>query len=76
MGRSVRPSDGYGSSQHGDVIFSFLDGFVWASWPNTGPKLRLGRYETVKAEMRDFLSQCDLGVRLTNGTPKSTIKRP
>jgi len=47
-----------------DVLFSSLDGFVWASWPETDAAVRLGRHEAVAAMMRDFLAQDALGRRL------------
>lgn len=49
-----------------DVIFSLADDFVWASWPGTDSKVRLGRCAGVTAMMRDFLAQCELADRLTN----------
>lgn len=49
-----------------DIVFSFVDGFVWANWPGTVSKVRLGRYGPVAAMMRDFLSQGELAERLEN----------
>jgi hypothetical protein len=46
------------------IIFSSLDGFVWASWPETEAAVRLGRHEMVADMMRDFLAQDALGDRL------------
>jgi hypothetical protein len=51
----------------GDVIFSLVDGVVWASWPNVIGSVRVGPQESVEAMMRDFLDQCALGRRLTEG---------
>jgi hypothetical protein len=47
------------------IIFSLVDGFVWACWPGTSASVRLGDHEPVIEMMRDFLAQCDLGDRLT-----------
>lgn len=52
-------------------VFSLVDGFVWASWPGTVFKVRMGTYEIVTAMMGDFLAQCALGERLANGKPRS-----
>ncbi len=49
-----------------DLIFSMVDGFVWASWPGTTASVKLGNQESVTAVMRDFLAQCELGERLAN----------
>ena len=46
------------------IIFSSLDGYVWASWPDSNATIRLGRHEVVAAMMRDFLAQDSLGKRL------------
>jgi hypothetical protein len=46
------------------IIFSSLDGFVWASWPENEAAVRLGRHGMVTDMMRDFLAQDDLGQRL------------
>lgn len=73
MGSSIRRANGWDDKSDG-VIFSYVDGFVWASWPGAGPKLRLGRYGTVTAEMNDFLAQCELGEKLAHATPKSALK--
>ena len=51
----------------GAIIFSLIDGFVWACWPGTSASVRLGDHEPVIAMMRDFLAQCDLGERLAKG---------
>jgi hypothetical protein len=71
MGQS-RP---YGRDPNGDVIFSFIDGFVWASWPGGDSMVRIGRYETVLAAMHDFVAQCELGDRLLNRTLRPTATR-
>ncbi len=70
MGRSMSRSDDW-RDPDSDVIFSFLDGFVWASWPGAASMIRMGRYDAAIAAMRDFLAQCELGDRLANGTTKS-----
>ena len=72
MGRGARDSDGYAVSKpSGEVIFSFVDGFVWLSWPGAVSAVRVGEYQAVTDAMRDFLSQCEIGDRLVNGTSKS-----
>jgi hypothetical protein len=55
----------------GDIIFSLVDGFVWACWPGTSASVRLGEHEPVTAMMRDFLAQCDLGERLAGGPART-----
>jgi hypothetical protein len=68
MGQSITSSARYDSRDpDGEVIFSFVDGFVWASWPGTVATVRVGGYESVTAAMRDFLAQSELGDRLANG---------
>ena len=47
------------------VIFSLVDGTVWASWPGKSTSVELGHCDGVTFMMRDFLAQCDLGERLT-----------
>jgi hypothetical protein len=49
-----------------DVVFSLQDGFVWAGWPGKSTSVELGRCSDVVEVMRDFLAQCELGVRLAN----------
>ena len=49
------------------VIFSSLDGYVWASWPNAEGAVRLGRSTVVTAMMLDFIAQEELARRLANG---------
>jgi hypothetical protein len=51
------------------IIFSSIDGFVWASWPETEATVRLGSHEMVANVMRDFLAQDALGERLTTRRP-------
>ena len=69
MGSSLNGSDCFNGEPNSEVIFSFTDGFVWASWPGAVSMVRVGRYETVTASMRDFLAQCDVGERLAKATP-------
>lgn len=38
------------------IIFSFLDGHVWASWPDAKASVNLGALEGVTEMMRDFLA--------------------
>ena len=47
-----------------EIIFSSLDGYVWASWQETDVSVRLGRHDMVAAMMQDFLAQDALGERL------------
>jgi hypothetical protein len=71
MGRSVSCSDRFNGQANGDeVIFSFVDGFVWLSWPGAVSKVRVGGYENVTTAMQDFLAQCQLAERLANGASK------
>lgn len=53
------------------VVFSFLEGFVWASWPGTVSMVRVGSLETAKAAMMDFLAQCEVAERLAKARPYS-----
>ena len=48
------------------VIFSLLDGHVWATWPSERASVNLGQHERVTEMMRDFLAQCDLAERLAD----------
>jgi hypothetical protein len=76
MDRSLSCSDRCdGHDPNGEVIFSFMDGFVWASWPGAVSMVRVGGYETVTASMRNFLAQCELGERLANRKTKSASVR-
>ena len=76
MDGSMNGSDRFNGKAHGDVIFSFVDGFVWASWPGAVSVVRVGDYEAVIAAMRDFLAQCELGERLANGTSNPVHSNP
>jgi hypothetical protein len=49
-----------------DVVFSLLDGLVWASWPGKDISVELGHCSVVADVMRDFLAQCELGERLAD----------
>ena len=69
MGSNLNRSERCNGEPDAEVIFSFIDGFVWASWPGAVSMVRVGRYETVTASMRNFLAQCELGERLANATP-------
>ena len=67
MDKSVSRTDDYsGDNLNAEVIFSFLDGYVWASWPGAVSTVRLGRYDSVMAAMSDFQAQSELGERLAN----------
>jgi hypothetical protein len=46
------------------VVFSSLNGRVWASWPGTDASVDLGPLDDVTEMMRDFLAQRELGERL------------
>ena len=46
------------------IIFSLMNGAVWATWPRKGNSVELGESDAVTFMMRDFLAQCDLGERL------------
>jgi hypothetical protein len=54
-----------------DVIFSYIDGYVWMSWAGAVATVRVGQYQAATAGMRDFLAQCELGERLANGKVES-----
>ena len=56
---------GYGHLSD-DLIFSLIDDYVWVSWPGTVASVKLGAHDAVRAVMRDFLAQCELGDRMTN----------
>ena len=53
-------------SLHQHVIFSLMDGFVWASWPGTDVVVRLGGHDAVSVMMQDFLAQNAVAARLEN----------
>jgi hypothetical protein len=48
-----------GEPIRGSIVFSLVNGTVWASWPGSGPSLELGSRHSVTYMMRDFLAQCD-----------------
>ena len=48
-----------------DVIFSYIDGYVWMSWAGAVATVRVGQYQAATAGMRDFLAQSELA----NGWP-------
>ena len=61
-GNGWLPSEA-GSDGRPPVVFSFLDDTVWASCPGS-ESFSLGPYETVKAMMRDFLAQSEIGEQM------------
>jgi hypothetical protein len=64
---SISKSLAHGESEpSGQVIFSYVDGFVWASWPGAVCMVRVGEYQMVTAAMEDFLAQRDVADRLLN----------
>lgn len=69
MGPSLNASNDCDSN----VIFSFVDGFVWASWPGAVSMVRVGSYETVKTAMLDFLAQCEVAERLEQATQLQSV---
>jgi hypothetical protein len=67
MGKSDCPSNQRGDNHpKEDLVLSMIDGFVLASWPGTTASVKLGNQKSVIATMQDFLSQCELGERLSN----------
>ena len=50
-----------------NIVFSYIDGYVWMSWPGAVAAVRVGTYEAATAAMQDFLAQCELGERLASG---------
>ena len=46
------------------IIFSLVNGSVWASWPGKDASVELGESHAVTFMMRDFVAQCELGERL------------
>ena len=74
MARKLNPSDVW-EDEKGEVIFSFVNGFVWASWPGAAAIVRIGGYEATTTAMRDFLAQCELGERLGNDDPEPSLAR-
>lgn len=55
-----------------EVIFSLVDGHVWACWPGTSASVRLGTDTTVIEGMEGFLAQCALGERLANSNDRKS----
>ena len=66
--------DGHVSDE--TVVFSYIDGFVWLTWPGAVEVRRVGKYEAVMESMKDFLAQSELGERLAAGTSKSRLPSP
>ena len=62
----MKQSDDFGrvGGHEVEVIFSLVDGSVWASWPGAPARVRLGEYQGVASMMRDFLAQCEIAERL------------
>jgi len=50
------------------IIFSMVDGAVWASWPGKRASVELGHSDAVTYMMRDFLAQYELGERMSRRT--------
>lgn len=73
MGQGVECSNVYDRDPSGDVIFSFVDGYVWASWPGSVSMVRVGGYEAAKTAMLDFLAQCEVAERLEQATPLRSV---
>ena len=73
MGSSIGRSKSFNRDLSGDLIISYIDGFVWMSWPGTESKVKVGPYESVVPAMRDFVAQCDLGERLLNGSFRRSL---
>ena len=61
----------WASETPGNVIFSLVDGYVWASWPDSSAAVKLGSYYPVSTGMRDFLAQSAIGEQLTSAIPLS-----
>lgn len=53
-----------GPTSNTGVFFSLEEDQAWASWPEAGFHLRLGRQDEVASQMRDFLAQRELSERL------------
>ena len=51
----------------GEIIFSLVDDYVWATWPGTEATVKLGHCGDVIHMMRDFVAQCECGDRLVWG---------
>jgi len=60
-----------GPERNDNIVFSYVDGYVWMSWPGAVAAVRVGTYEAATAAMQDFLAQCELGERLVNGNARS-----
>ena len=73
MGQKISGSNGAYPDEY--VIFSFNDGYVWASWPDTVAKVRIGSHDAVIAAMVDYMAQSELAERLANGVRPSTTAR-
>jgi hypothetical protein len=72
MGSSL----GFGARSDGneyddEIVFSYIEGYVWMSWPGAVGAVRVGPYQASTEAMRDFLAQCELGERLANGSDRS-----
>ncbi|HEU4651731.1 MAG TPA: hypothetical protein VFS49_09985 [Croceibacterium sp.] len=52
----------------GSVVFSLIDGKVWAGWLGANGSVMLGSSAEVTYMMRDFLAQCDFAERLASRT--------
>jgi hypothetical protein len=59
------PLDRQAQGPQSEIIFSLVDGYVWATWPGTDASVRLGTYESVTAMMCDFLAQSALAEQLS-----------
>ena len=62
----LSPVDGHASDA---LMFSLVDGYVFASWPGANGAVRLGTYAQVREMMRDFLAQSEVGDRLNGEAP-------
>jgi hypothetical protein len=47
------------------IVFSLENGNIWASWYDSGPRVRLGSNDKVAAMMEDFLAQHRVAERLS-----------
>jgi len=50
-----------------NIVFSYIDGHVWMSWPGAVAVVTMGTYEAATAAMQGFLAQCELGAHLAKG---------
>lgn len=73
MGQNLSNPNDYDFKPSANVIFSFVDGFVWASWPGSVSMVRVGGYEAVKSAMLDFLAQCEVAERLEKTAPLQSV---